>query len=1479
MGEIQRRHKAIEEEQEKWKKNKEVAEENKPANDLQAGKPLPFFYGDPPPELLNTPLEELDPFYQSQKTFIVLGKGNIIHRFNAAPACYLLSPTNLLRDHFLNTQTLFSLFILVTILTNCVFMTMTHPPEWSIDVKYAFIAIYTLDAVIKIVSKGFCVGKFTFLRDPWNWLDILIISTTFLTEFVDLGKVSVLGIIPRILKLITVIPGLKTTVGALVQSVKRLADVIVLMLFCLSVFALIGLQLFMGRLKHKCVMWPPGNLTLDYYDPETLSSNFHFHRFINDPENQYFLPHNFDALVCGNSSDATICPEGFVCMRTDSNPNFGYTSYDSFGWSLLSLFRLMTHDFWENLMQLTLQATGKIYLIFFAPIVFPGSFIFLSFILAMVAMVTREREEASVSETKQREEEFNQILEALERSEEDEVSLLFQSVSIQYSPLFQIKINCFHIRSEHKGFTECCSHYQLCVSELQDDRRSCPPCWSVFFDLFLKWNCCGCWRWLKQWLYTFITNPFFDFVIVLCLIVNIIFMAMEHFPMSPVFEEQLSVAQLVFTGIFTAEMVIKLVALDPYGFFQVGWNVFEGIIVTVSLLYLFVDVPPHWLLLMRVFRLARWWPSFHVFLKIIWTSVRVLRNLILILLIVVFLFTVVGMQLFHNDYKDCVCRISHDCELPRWHMNDFFHTFLIMVRILYGQWVETLWYCMEVSGQAVCLIFFMTFLVVGHLLSYILPLEADSKEDDRKEYLALNSVDSVQPGTRPAPIATVEIGEEQKKQKRNMEWVKGCCPCLEIDTSLWSNFRRACFSIVQHKYFEIFMIVIVLLSSVALVFEDVYLQQRQVLKAALEVADQFFTCVFLLEMLLKWIGLGLKKYFSSAWCWLDFLILNVSLVCLTANLVGFFELGVFHSLRALLPLRALSRCPGPKLVVQSLVRSLLSMFGTLLVFLTVWLIFSVLGVNLFAGKFHYCYNTTSEEMFTPEDVENRTQCVSLIYDDHIGVTWRNKEFNFDSVSSGYLTLLLLATAAQWMTVMYAAVDSRESLTVEEQLPQQAVMQPVRILSMVESQPVYEANLYMYLYFICFIIINFFILNVFIRVIIDNLLRDKIQTHSYMTEEQQKFSKGMKKVMNKPLRAVPRPQNRCQALLFDLVTSRWFEVFMVVMVCLNMVPLMVETDDQSYEKEKGLYWLHFVFIIIFLTEFVLKVIAFRQHYFTDGWNILDFVVIVVSIVGLFLANILDRYLLSPHVFPVLRLARICRFLHLIRCARRIRKLLLAFLMSLPALLNIGLVLLLIMFTYSIFGMLNFAYVRKEALINGVFNFETFWSSLTCVFAITTSPDWGGLLMPIMNKPPYCDPFLDNPGLTVRGDCGSPVTGIIFFTTYIALSFLLVVHLYIAVILETFNAEDTELLCDDDLQGFYKTWRKFDPDALQSIQYSELSDFCDTLQGPLRIPKPNTIKLIHMDLPLVHGDKIHCVDVLRALASQVTCSHIIIVVDDM
>lgn len=103
-------------------------------------------------------------------------------------------------------------------------------------------------------------------------------------------------------------------------------------------------------------------------------------------------------------------------------------------------------------------------------------------------------------------------------------------------------------------------------------------------------------------------------------------------------------------------------------------------------------------------------------IKIIGNSVGALGNLTLVLAIIVFIFAVVGMQLFGKSYKDCVCKIASDCQLPRWHMNDFFHSFLIVFRVLCGEWIETMWDCMEVAGQAMCLTVFMMVMVIGNLV-------------------------------------------------------------------------------------------------------------------------------------------------------------------------------------------------------------------------------------------------------------------------------------------------------------------------------------------------------------------------------------------------------------------------------------------------------------------------------------------------------------------------------------------------------------------------------------------------------------------------------------------------------------------------------------------------------------------------------------------------------------------------------------------
>ncbi|XP_061691957.1 sodium channel, voltage-gated, type I like, alpha b [Syngnathoides biaculeatus] len=1827
----------------------------KPNSDLEAGKSLPFIYGDIPPGLVSTPLEDLDSYYSNQKTFIVLNRGKAIFRFNATPALYILSPFNPLRRIAIKVlvHSMFSVLIMFTILTNCAFMTLSNPPEWAKNVEYTFTGIYTFESLIKILARGFCVGKFTFLRDPWNWLDFSVILMAYVTEFVDLGNVSALRTfrVLRALKTISVIPGLKTIVGALIQSVKKLSDVMILTVFCLSVFALIGLQLFMGNLRQKCVRLPiPGNDTNSSYTGgadnssqaevndtflNSTESGFNWIEHISNDKNYYYLPGRRDALLCGNGSGAGLCPEGFICVKAGLNPDYGYTSFDTFSWAFLSLFRLMTQDYWENLYQQTLRAAGKPYMVFFVLVIFLGSFYLVNLILAVVAMAYDEQNQATIEEAQQKEEEFQAMLEQLKRQQEEaQVAAAAATDSAEYSerggatsgsssvasklssksakerrnrrkkrkqkeeeeedrgpgnkfhksmtvdsinrsfhfsidanrlsyekrcsspnqsllsvreslfsPRRNSQVSLFSFRGrvrdmgsendfaddEHSTFEEsdsrrgslflprrlerrCSTVSQMSLrvpritlpangkmhctvdcngvvslvggtsgtnspvglllpegtttdtevrkqrsvdylgepgsrqramsvasiltntmEELEESRQKFPPCWYRFANTCLIWDCCPTWLKIKEFVNMVVMDPFVDLTITICIVLNTLFMAMEHYPMTKEFNYVLSVGNQVFTGIFTAEMCLKVIALDPYYYFQEGWNIFDGIIVSLSLMELGLsNVEGLSVLrsfrLLRVFKLAKSWPTLNMLIKIIGNSVGALGNLTLVLAIIVFIFAVVGMQLFGKNYKEFVCNINDDCQLPRWHMHDFFHSFLIVFRVLCGEWIETMWDCMEVSGPTMCLIVFMMVMVIGNLvvLNLFLALllssfSADNlaATDDDSEMNNLQiAVGRIQRGiaflkstvrqfvqslfidrsgkgsnlpeeskpleelhsngkgncitnhttvemtkdpggiymtaegngrpggglvvggmiegdsTEKYPIdechymsfihnpsltvtVPIAVGEsdfenlntedlssdssdvEGSKEKLDTEpkhlsssegstvdirppgdgvdsvelepeeslepeacFTDGCISrfqCCEVNEEApgfksWWTLRKTCFIIVEHNWFESFIIFMILLSSGALAFEDIYIEQRRTIKTMLEYADKVFTYVFILEMLLKWVAYGFVKYFTNAWCWLDFLIVDVSLVSLVANALGYSELTAIKSLRtlrALRPLRALSRFEGMRVVVNALLGAIPSIMNVLLVCLIFWLIFSIMGVNLFAGKYYYCINTTTDEVFPIEEVNNKSDCLNLVND---SARWKNVKINFDNVGAGYLALLQVATFKGWMDIMYAAVDSRD----------------------LEEQPKYEVNLYMYLYFVIFIIFgSFFTLNLFIGVIIDNFNQQKKKFGGqdiFMTEEQKKYYNAMKKLgSKKPQKPIPRPANEFQGCVFDCITKQAFDIVIMILICLNMVTMMVETDDQTEEMDTILYWINMVFIVLFTGECVLKMISLRHYYFTIGWNIFDFVVVILSIVGMFLSEMIEKYFVSPTLFRVIRLARIGRILRLIKGAKGIRTLLFALMMSLPALFNIGLLLFLVMFIYAIFGMSNFAYVKQESGIDDMFNFETFGNSMLCLFQITTSAGWDGLLAPILNKwEPDCDSQMEHPGNNYKGNCGNPSVGIFFFVSYIIICFLIVVNMYIAVILENFSVateESAEPLSEDDFEMFYEVWERFDPDATQFMEYSKLSDFADALDPPLRMPKPNMIQLISMDLPMVSGERIHCLDILFAFTKRV------------
>ncbi|XP_057653296.1 sodium channel protein para isoform X3 [Diorhabda carinulata] len=1860
------------------KKKKEIRYEDEdedegpqPDPTLEQGLPIPVrLQGSFPPELASTPLEDIDSFYQNQMTFVVISKGKDIFRFSATNALWILDPFNPIRRVaiYILVHPLFSLFIITTILVNCILMIMPTTPTVE-STEVIFTGIYTFESAVKVMARGFILQPFTYLRDAWNWLDFVVIALAYVTMGIDLGNLAALRTfrVLRALKTVAIVPGLKTIVGAVIESVKNLRDVIILTMFSLSVFALMGLQIYMGVLTQKCIKNFPndgswGNLTDENWE-----------KFMDNKTNWY-VDDNGDYPLCGNSSGAGTCKPGYTCLQGyGENPNYGYTSFDTFGWAFLSAFRLMTQDYWENLYQLVLRSAGPWHMLFFIVIIFLGSFYLVNLILAIVAMSYDELQKKAEEEEAAEEEAIREAEKAAQAKQDradaraaaaeeareaaaanlaaencpdivkspsdfschsyelfvgqakghddnnkEKMSIRSEgldsaSLSLPGSPFnprrgsrgshqftmrsnrrmipppgdrkplvlstyldaqehlpyaddsnavtpmseengaMVVPIYYANLGSRHSSYTSHASRISytshgdlLCglggagkvitkESQLRNrSLRTGPPLAttatttptnytdynhrahrgdydgptsqmegkikhldnpfidsnqrqtvvdmkdvmvlndiieqaagrqsgasdhgvSVYYfsaqnvdeedeptvkerllafvmrviDIFCVWDCCGPWLVFQKFIALIVFDPFIELFITLCIVVNTLFMALDHHDMDRDLEKALKSGNYFFTATFMIEATMKLIAMSPKYYFQEGWNIFDFIIVALSLLELGLEGVQGLSVLrsfrlLRVFKLAKSWPTLNLLISIMGRTMGALGNLTFVLCIIIFIFAVMGMQLFGKNYTDNVDRFP-DHELPRWNFTDFMHSFMIVFRVLCGEWIESMWDCMLV-GDVSCIPFFLATVVIGNfvVLNLFLALllsnfgssslsaptadndtnkiaEAfdrigrfirwikagvadiaklirfkltnqisDQPSDPRDGGLDLTGDEILADGTifkdkkSPKDRLEVTIGDGMEftihgDSKTNIKRVKNAisknktlgnsildhgdflghldddeisnksygshkhrfideshkgsadvlddqeekrdaskeelgideeledeCDCqgpLDDDLILdaatediiideysadcfpekcykkfpflagdedspfwqgWGNLRYKTFQLIENKYFETAVITMILLSSLALALEDVHLSQRPILQDILYYMDRIFTVIFFFEMLIKWLAMGFQKYFTNAWCWLDFLIVMVSLINFVASLAGAGGIQAFktmRTLRALRPLRAMSRMQGMRVVVNALVQAIPSIFNVLLVCLIFWLIFAIMGVQLFAGKYYKCVDSNKSTL-SYEIIPDVNACKAENY------TWDNSPMNFDHVGKAYLCLFQVATFKGWIQIMNDAIDSRE----------------------MHKQPIRETNIYMYLYFVFFIIFgSFFTLNLFIGVIIDNFNEQKKKIRGslemFMTEDQKKYYNAMKKMgSKKPMKAIPRPRWRPQAIVFEIVTNKKFDMIIMLFIGLNMLTMTMDHYKQKETFTKVLDSLNMIFIVIFSTECLMKMFALRYHYFTEPWNLFDLVVVILSILGLVLSDIIEKYFVSPTLLRVVRVAKVGRVLRLVKGAKGIRTLLFALAMSLPALFNICLLLFLVMFIFAIFGMSFFMHVKDKSGLDDVYNFKTFGQSMILLFQMSTSAGWDGVLDGIINEEDCKQP--DNE-IGETGNCGNSTIGIAFLLSYLVISFLIVINMYIAVILENYSqaTEDVqEGLTDDDYDMYYEIWQQFDPDGTQYIRYDQLSDFLDVLEPPLQIHKPNKYKIVSMDIPICKGDLMFCVDILDALTKD-------------
>ena len=261
----------------------------------------------------------------------------------------------------------------------------------------------------------------------------------------------------------------------------------------------------------------------------------------------------------------------------------------------------------------------------------------------------------------------------------------------------------------------------------------------------------------------------------------------------------------------------------------------------------------------------------------------------------------------------------------------------------------------------------------------------------------------------------------------------------------------------------------------------------------------------------------------------------------------------------------------------------------------------------------------------------------------------------------------------------------------------------------------------------------------------------------------------------------------------------------------------------------------------------------------------------------LENYMRMVMIPPNLLRLIRIFRVGTALRHFKFATGTRKLLNTLIMSLSASFNIGILLALIMFIYSIIGMNFFLNIK---LVNGLTetqNFQTFGKSMITLFRISTGAGWNELLigLSITNS---------DPGVTCQSDfniqkmnstfnpndvngCGDFGLAIAFLVTYVILTRVILLNLFIAVLLENYelaNSLEENGITQDDFEMFFRIWQKYDPYATQFIKSSELSNFFSELESPFEVPKPNEKAIALLNIPITKDDLVHCLDVLHGVA---------------
>ncbi|CAG9330463.1 SCN4A_7 [Blepharisma stoltei] len=249
----------------------------------------------------------------------------------------------------------FDAIILCFIFANTVVLSIEDPnastqPEHLQILDYIFLYVYTIEAGLKILALGLILNKGAYLRDPWNVLDAVIVSTAWASYYATTGvKLNALRSlrILRPLKSISSLPGLRVLIVALLKSIIPLSNIILILFFTLLIYGIIGNQLFGGLFKYQCM----------------------------DLETGKYLMAPGDDWVCGSKT----CPPGYECVKSLNNPVYGKINWDNALIGLLQCYTSISEEGWTQIMIIGEKAFNQpIAIMFSISLMFIGTYLLLN---------------------------------------------------------------------------------------------------------------------------------------------------------------------------------------------------------------------------------------------------------------------------------------------------------------------------------------------------------------------------------------------------------------------------------------------------------------------------------------------------------------------------------------------------------------------------------------------------------------------------------------------------------------------------------------------------------------------------------------------------------------------------------------------------------------------------------------------------------------------------------------------------------------------------------------------------------------------------------------------------------------------------------------------------------------------------------------------------------------------------------------------